>query len=465
MNKKLTKGLITLAGIALVSGGIMLAANTNTVKDITPPYGKIAIRGATEKNNVNYVDSTSVVVEIFAEDDICENTEIKYYLSTTPISTTEKISDNLWKNYYEGATETVLLPDITSTNTIYAAFKDKAGNTSTIYTGGYTITYDANGGTNAPQAQEVNYGMPTYLTNQKPVYEGKYFVGWSPDKYATTAEYYQGDFIQANALEKNTTLYAVWTYDVDKLPTLAEKVKVGDYVNYPVYYDNIQLTNGIASLNGWRVLSIENDGTVNLVSAGIPLSYYHHNNSGTTIKNLLFNFIDTPFSTSTTYTFRQSGFNPYKTLKEVFDNKYTAKYESTENIEYTTTYEDGTKIKYTGTKNAGDLKVRSITKEDVDKIYDPTGKTVAKHGENVMDNPKFEKMIAILNTNDTPTYTSYLLASAHSAFSVKGIGGKTTASFVAGSEQEFGIRPVVSLKANVKTTGYDVTGTWNIEVE
>ena len=59
---------------------------------------------------------------------------------------------------------------------------------------------------------------------------------------------------------------------------LADKVEIGDYVNYPVYYDNV---NG-STLKGWRVISKNIDldgnpspGTVNLVSAGVPLTYYY----------------------------------------------------------------------------------------------------------------------------------------------------------------------------------------------
>ena len=35
------------------------------------------------------------------------------------------------------------------------------------------------------------------------------------------------------------------------LPLLADKAQIGDYVNYPVYYDNV---NG-STMKGWRVIS------------------------------------------------------------------------------------------------------------------------------------------------------------------------------------------------------------------
>ena len=347
MKKKLVKGILAATGLVLVSGGILVASNTqDKVKDVTPPYGRLEIKGATAVNSVNYVDRTAVTVALHAKDDICADGEIKYYMSTSPISDTEEIEESKWKSYYEGVTEKVDLPSLSSTNTIYVAFKDKSGNTSVIYVGDETkctVTYNANGGTGAPAQQTTYAGMSVYLTNEVPTYEGKYFLGWSSGENSTEAEYIQGDYLPASLFEgenKNITLYAVWTDKLSELPLLADRVKVGDYVNYPVYYENVATRDGsyTASLTGWRVLSIEDDGTVNLVSAGVPLTYYHYNNAETSIKNLAINFLDVPFSTTTNYTFRKTGFNPYVTLEETFNNKYTATYENATTVSYTSTY-------------------------------------------------------------------------------------------------------------------------------
>ena len=107
---------------------------------------------------------------------------------------------------------------------------------------------------------------------------------------------------------------------------LADKVEIGDYVNYPVYYDNV---NG-STLKGWRVISKNIDldgnpspGTVNLVSAGIPLTYYHKNSASTSVNNLTVKFLETPFTGNDDYTYRKNGFLPNATLTEIFTNKYT----------------------------------------------------------------------------------------------------------------------------------------------
>ena len=482
MKKKIAKGMIATTGVLLVTGGILLGANVlEQTNDLTPPYGRLVVSDANEVNSVNYTNRTSVTIQIYAKDDICEDNEIKYYISTSPISNTEKLDASLWKNYYEGVTETIELPSLTSTNTVYAIFKDKAGNTSTIYTGSetaYTITYDANGGTGAPEPQTAYFGMPFNVSSQRPTREGKYFMGWSEVQGSTMADYegyeiYEQDsIIAANSFTSDDvkiTLYAVWTDQISDLATLAESVNIGDYVNYPVYYDNVYTSSNNqykASLKGWRVLSVDVDlegnaspGTVNLVSAGVPLTYYHSNSSETSIKNLAINFLKTPFDTVANNTYRKTGFNPYLTLTEVFDNKYTARYSSGEVVSYTSTYSDGkTQVTYTGTKAEGDLKVRSMTKEDLDTVYG--SRTLG--GLSLEPKENYGKLLAIPSEDMTGKYARYWLASANSGFYLWNVNenGSVNSSY----SDEFGVRPVVSLKSTVKTSGKNIVGAWDIEI-
>ena len=75
----------------------------------------------------------------------------------------------------------------------------------------FTLKYDANGGTGAPepQTQKVEIGKEaTFTVNSKEPTRTNYdFKGWSTDKTATIASYHGGDSITIN---ENTTLYAVW---------------------------------------------------------------------------------------------------------------------------------------------------------------------------------------------------------------------------------------------------------------
>ena len=76
----------------------------------------------------------------------------------------------------------------------------------------YTITYDANGGSNAPSAQTWTYAPTgsTSLSSQIPTKTGYVFLGWSTSSTATSATYQAGGSFGLNNIG-NKTLYAVWT--------------------------------------------------------------------------------------------------------------------------------------------------------------------------------------------------------------------------------------------------------------
>ena len=76
---------------------------------------------------------------------------------------------------------------------------------SSIVTQKYTLTYNANGGSNAPSSQT---GGTTYtVSSAVPTRSGYDFIGWSQSSNATSASYNGGDTI---TLSSDTTLYAVW---------------------------------------------------------------------------------------------------------------------------------------------------------------------------------------------------------------------------------------------------------------
>lgn len=71
----------------------------------------------------------------------------------------------------------------------------------------YTISFDANGGEDAPEAVTKTYGVTLTLPTAIPTRTGYGFLGWSTDSAATTATYQAGGSFTANA---TTQLYAVW---------------------------------------------------------------------------------------------------------------------------------------------------------------------------------------------------------------------------------------------------------------
>lgn len=455
---------MTGGALALISGSAFAfpesSIKTYYENDVTPPWGRIVITGATEVSNVNYVDRQQVEVQIYAADDMCKDNEIQYYLSTSEISDTTKITD--WEDYSTGLKVNVTLPSTTSTNKISIVFKDLNGNTSLIFSGSnleQTITYNANASDATMAtglASKRTYGAPFVVTTQSPKRDGYFFKGWGLSASATTPNFYAGDVIPADmsiGTDSTATLYAIWTTSVGDLPKLADVVKVGDYVNYPVYYDNVYTgsTDYKSTYKGWRVISKDVDidgneavGTVNLVSAGVPLTYYHGSASTTSVENLAIKFLTTPFHASNSYAYRKTGFNPYQTLTQIFTNKYTATYANDTSVTYPT-YSTNT---VTGTKSAGTLKVRAMTLDDIKLI---TGGSTSG-----LSDASYQELFKI------DAY--YWLASA-------GLNGSNylwcvsnRGSVSSGYDYEFGVRPVVSLKSDIKRNGTDMIGAWDIEL-
>lgn len=81
---------------------------------------------------------------------------------------------------------------------------------------GYTLTYNANGGSGEPSS--VSNITSTTISSTVPTRSGYDFLGWSTSSSVTSASYVAGDTITLSA---NTTLYAVWrkfytiTYDAN----------------------------------------------------------------------------------------------------------------------------------------------------------------------------------------------------------------------------------------------------------
>ena len=84
--------------------------------------------------------------------------------------------------------------------TIYAVWGQSASNT-------WSITYDANGGSNAPAKQTANVGQSITITSSTPTRSGHTFLGWSTWEDSTYPEYYPGDNVRSSS---DLILYAIW---------------------------------------------------------------------------------------------------------------------------------------------------------------------------------------------------------------------------------------------------------------
>lgn len=398
--------------------------------DVIPPTGSISIKNSTMQDGVPTVTSREMQVSVTATDNVSTGSAIKVYTVLGEAPDTIKIPDSSWESYTTGYTKTITVPDGTTSSIVYVVLKDAAGNTNTIFKGtnaSYKLIYDANGGTNAPVTETAYFGMPYKVTMKRPTYEGKYFLGWSTNKKATVASYIQNETIPASVFvgtSSNITLYAIWTDNIEKLPLLTDRAKVGDYINYPVSYENKSIHNAYTNtsiLAGWRVISKDIDidgdssnGTVNIISAGIPLAENYANGSG---KEFLFN----DFINGSKYP--ACGFIN-NNLSSIFKNKYTV-------------------------INNNKPALRSVNLTDIESV---TGISGIALNTSLAD----EKYNSLLNVGSL-----YELATKYNSTSLYNV---TKAGVLSKGEAKAGVRPVVELKNVVRTDGIDETGAWDIKI-
>ncbi len=90
-------------------------------------------------------------------------------------------------------------------------YENLTGTFYAIWRKRYLIGYNANEGKGGPGAQYMYAGLTTKLSSTKPTRDGYTFAGWSTSKTATSATWSAGATLSASYVNKNLTLYAVWT--------------------------------------------------------------------------------------------------------------------------------------------------------------------------------------------------------------------------------------------------------------
>ena len=156
------------------------------------------------------------------------------------------------------------------------------------------------------------------------------------------------------------------------------------------------------------------------------MTYYHVNDSALSIENLTKKFLTITFSSTEKNTYRKNGFYPYITLNEIFKNAYTQ-------------------------TNDEKLQVRAMKAEDV---YNVTGMSALEEGGTDFKNGKYNELLVF--------GTDYWLATAYNDYNLWRV--VNDGRIYALSNREYGIRPVVSLKTTIKTTGYNLESIWNIQL-
>ncbi len=128
----------------------------------------------------------------------------------------------------------------------------------------YSVTYNANNGSNAPATQYKAHGYNLTLTNSVPTREGYTFLGWSTSSTATTATYTAGSNFTGNS---NTTLYAVWERNIIPINTATVTFSETEYT-----YDGTEHTPSVNVVVEDKVLILGTEYTV---------SYTENKNAGT----------------------------------------------------------------------------------------------------------------------------------------------------------------------------------------
>lgn len=132
------------------------------------------------------------------------STQTKRHFTDLTISTTTPTRTGYtflgWGTYASDTTVNYLPGDSYTSNynqTLYAIWKGRT----------YTVSYNANGGSNAPSSQTKTHGQTITLTNAAPTRSNYAFMGWATSSSATSPEYYGGERYSADA---SVMLYAVW---------------------------------------------------------------------------------------------------------------------------------------------------------------------------------------------------------------------------------------------------------------
>ena len=191
----------------------------------------------------------------------------------------------------------------------------------------------------------------------------------------------------------------------------------------------------------WRVLSTDGDN-IKIVSAGVPLSFIHSDNNERSISCLTTNFFNTPIGTEL-YQFRKCGFKYQGELitdiaqvKSLFNNDYTAKNKS------------------------NNPEVRSMKKEDIDKICG----LELESGASLANND----LLALPCENSESIQYAYiwLASKPNNYYNLWAVHGNGVLSYHNGN-YDYGIRPVVTLSSDVSfkkaSININDTTTWDFE--
>ena len=171
-----------------------------TYKSITPADGFTIV------DKMSAADphfQTDLITNAVSTDKTVGTDGVKVATMTFTLSE-DAVHDTGYSIWLDGMTNLAKQKDAESVKNVTVTGKDEMG-VETLKK--YTVTYDANGGTGAPAAQDKLHNKPLTLSSTEPAWEGYKFTGWLGDDGKT---YQAGTSYETNA---DLTLTAQWEVD------------------------------------------------------------------------------------------------------------------------------------------------------------------------------------------------------------------------------------------------------------
>lgn len=151
-----------------------------------------------------------------------------------------------------------------------------------IWTANYVISYNANGGSNAPTNQTKQHGVNITLSNSVPTRSNYIFKGWSISSNSSSVVYNPGDTYTANS---SIDLYAVWelaysepritNLTADRCNSSGTLTEEGQYAlvkfnwNTDVSVNSILIKYKLSTAYNWSTITVSVSGVNGSVSEKI----------------------------------------------------------------------------------------------------------------------------------------------------------------------------------------------------
>lgn len=151
-----------------------------------------------------------------------------------------------------------------------------------IWTANYVVSYNANGGSNAPTNQTKQHGVDIRLSNNAPTRSNYTFKGWTTSSNSSSVVYLPGDTYSSNS---SIDLYAVWelAYSEPRITNLTADrcnysetlTEEGQYAlvkfdwSTDVSVDSILIKYKLSTSSSWSTITVSASGINGSVSKRI----------------------------------------------------------------------------------------------------------------------------------------------------------------------------------------------------